>query len=279
MKIILFLFAILLAFVYSQNVGNFNGVQLETMFSNTPLDEVKVCDGKNSLKYFIFNGSKIKGKTVIILGGVHGDEPAGSVAIEQLMNKINTNELRIKTGRLILVPYVNYCALQLNKRFIDSIGDMNRMFPTDLNSASMSPTINKIIELVNSADFVIDFHEGYDYHRLNNNSVGSTITPNDTKLSNTIASTAFDTINDAIETGYKKYKIIILNKYLANKYPDKYSVKNNFIKGSLLNYARLIKKDYVLIETTGQNDVQPLNIRVDQDMQFINVILKYFGII
>jgi hypothetical protein len=269
MKMVFFaailLFAtISLTLAYSQNDKN----QLAT-----------ICDNKNSLKYFIIDGLNKTGKTVLILGGIHGNEPAGSFAIEQLINEINTNKLKIKTGRLILVPYVNYCALQLNKRFVDSIGDMNRKFPTNLNDNNNSPTINKIIELVNSADFVIDFHEGYDYHRLNNKSIGSTISPNDTELSNTIASTMYDTINGNIGTDYKKYKIITSDQYLANKYPNKYSAKNNFIQGSLLNYARLIKKDYVLIETTGQNDIQPLNIRVDQDMQFINMILKYLNVI
>ena len=259
----------------------------------------KIC---NSLKYFVYDGPKT-GKTVIILGGIHGNEPAGSVAIEQLMSKI-----KIKSGRLILVPYVNYCALQLNKRYVDYFGDMNRQFPVDLYSQAKANTplpkadlpqpkadmplpkadlpqpkadmpINKIIELVNTADFVIDFHEGVDFHRLNNQSIGSTITPANTQLSQTIASMLCDTINENIIIDYKKYKIITLDKYLVNKYPNKYSFKNNLIKGSLLYYANLIKKNYILIETTGQNDIQPLNIRVAQDTQFINLVLKYFNII
>ena len=57
------------------------------------------------------------------------------------------------------------------------------------------------------------------------------------------------------------------------------SAKNNFIKGSLLNYACLIKKDYVLIETTGQNNIEPIQNRVNLMNTIIQIIIKKYEII
>jgi hypothetical protein len=48
------------------------------------------------------------------------------------------------------------------------------------------------------------------------------------------------------------------------------------ILGSLNYYANQLDKDYLLIETTGQNNIQPIDIRVDQVIFFVLEILKNF---
>ena len=45
------------------------------------------------------------------------------------------------------------------------------------------------------------------------------------------------------------------------------------IKGSLHYYANINDKNYILIETTGQNDIQPMNIRVQQGYDIIYYFL------
>ena len=51
------------------------------------------------------------------------------------------------------------------------------------------------------------------------------------------------------------------------------------IINSLRDYANEKNKAYMLIETSGQNNIQPLDIRVSQNITIITYILKKYGIL
>ncbi len=235
-----------------------------------------ICD---NLEYFYYGESKpTVNKTILILGGIHGNEPAGSKAIKQMMEEININNTKLN-NRIIFIPYVNYCALQLNSRQVPFIGDLNRKFPIieKYNEDILHPIIKEILILIKQADFIIDFHEGWGYYKDKTGSIGSTITPTDTDLSNTMADLVYDKLNENITDNNKKFTILIdesNNNININK--DKYA-KNEDIKYTLRYYANLIKKDYILIETSGQNDIQDLDIRISQAQTVIDTVLKYFN--
>lgn len=246
----------------------------------------RICNGKNSLEYFIYD-TKIKGPTIMMVGGTHGNEPAGTYAIKDLINNLNNKNIILKSGKLILIPSVNYCALQLNIRMIPLIGDMNRKYPKTLNYdinklQQNNPSIYKITEFVKQSDFILDFHEGWGYNRLNKKSMGSSITPANTQKSYEIASMLLDKINQNIVDRNKQF-IILVDKNIAlkngefNKLSD-YNVNVN-IPGSLRYYNNLLNKDYILIETTGQDNIQPLNTRLNQNKLFINNILQNYNLI
>ena len=234
----------------------------------------KVC---NNLDYVIYD-SQTSGPTIMIIGGTHGNEPAGTETLKLLIEELNSNKIKLKRGKLILVPQVNYCALKLNIRYILGIGDLNRKYPIDLNTSSDNPINNKIIELAKQADFILDFHEGWGYHKEEKDSIGSTITPNDTKISYDIATLFLENINKTIYEDIKKFTILTNKEDLLKL--DNYSYsESSEIKGSLRYYLNLLNKNYVLIETTGQNDKQKLNIRINQDRLFINKLLEYYDLI
>lgn len=44
------------------------------------------------LEQYIFDSGK-EGNTVLILGGVHGDEPSGTKAIQQITKKLTSREI------------------------------------------------------------------------------------------------------------------------------------------------------------------------------------------
>jgi len=225
--------------------------------------------------------SKIDGPTILLLGGIHGNEPAGSYAIKNTITKLNNKDIVLKKGKLICVPNVNYCGLRLNIRLIPFIGDLNRKFPKDLeniNKINKCPITNKIVELVKQSDFILDFHEGWGYHRINKNSLGSTITPSITDQSLDIANKMLENVNDKIESNDKKFMILTKKYKELNNITYDYSESAD-IKGSLRNYANLLSKDYILIETTGQNNIQPLETRIKQDITFINTIFDYYKMI
>ena len=215
-----------------------------------------ICD---RVKYYIYD-SNIKGKTIVILGGTHGDEPAGSYAVHNLMNDLNT-KLKLKSGKLILIPDVNYCGLKLFNRNAPTVGDINRQYL--VNNNSISKINQKIKSLINDADFVLDFHEAYNFNRKYPSSLGSTLLPSNTKLSMNIAEKAMNDLNKTIKTDYKKFGILT----------------DNDIRGTLKDYCNILKKDYILVETTGKEHIQPIEIRVKQDEIIIYSLLKYMNII
>ncbi len=230
----------------------------------------KIC---NNLEYFTYGSSKPDNKTVLILGGIHGNEPAGSRAIIKLMNDINTNEISIK-NKLILIPYVNYCALQLNVRALSSIGDINRKFPInkDYDDEELHPIIKKILIFIKEADIVIDFHEGWGFYKNNNGSIGSTITPSNTQNSLNYANVLYNSLNNNIIDNNKKFTILVNDTNLINTDKNKYG-KSYDIKHTLIYYVNLINKDYLLIETSGQNNVQDIDIRIAQARLIIDNFL------
>lgn len=72
------------------------------------------------------NGS---GPTVLLTGGVHGDEYEGPIAISRLAHTLKSEEIQ---GRVIIMPAVNVPAVMNDTRLspVDN-RDMNRCFPGD----------------------------------------------------------------------------------------------------------------------------------------------------
>jgi hypothetical protein len=233
----------------------------------------KICNNTESLDYFIYNSGN-PGPTIAIIGGTHGNEPIGSIVIRELIEKLNNKNIILKSGKLILIPDVNYCALRVGIRMIPLIGDLNRKYPKKLHENASCPINNKIINILKDADFILDFHEGWGFHRLNKDSMGSSITPSETKKSDELAHLIYGDINKSIVDKDKRF-IIFVNDDRYNKNPDIYS-KLNDIKGSLRYYANINKKNYILIEITGQNNIQTLEIRRNQGNIIIDTVLKYF---
>lgn len=246
----------------------------------------KICNSVGSLKSYIYD-TNIEGPTILIIGATHGNEPAGYFAINNLIKDLNNKQIILKNGKLILIPAVNYCALKLGIRFIPFIGDLNRKYPSDLNdNKSCCPITQEIINLANEADFVLDFHEGWGFNRLNKKSMGSTISPTNTQKSFDISKILLNSVNTTIDDNNKKF-MILANKdlILANK-SDKSDKSANIdysdsinIKGTLRYYQQILNKDYILIETTGQNNIQPLDVRIKQNNIFIYKILEFYNII
>ena len=231
----------------------------------------------NNLEYYYYGESTPENKTILILGGIHGNEPSGSKAILQLMNDININKVKINNNRIIFVPYVNYCALQLNTRQVPFIGDLNRKFPitTNYNENDLHPIIKKILILIKQSDFIIDFHEGWGFFKDNTGSIGSTITPTNTIISNEVAEKVYDNLNNTIIDTNKKFTILIDNDDKIKNNSDKYS-KNKDIKHTLRYFADLKKNNYILIEISGQKNIQDLDIRTSQARIVIDTVLNFY---
>ena len=99
------------------------------------------------------------GPTVLLTGGNHGDEYEGPVALFDLAATIQSDDV---SGRVIMVPAMNYPAFQAAKRTspIDS-GNMNRVFPGD-PKGTVTEKIADYFQnhLLPLADVVVDIHSG-----------------------------------------------------------------------------------------------------------------------
>lgn len=99
------------------------------------------------------------GPTLLLSGGVHGDEYAGPVALMRLAHALDPARLR---GRLIIVPALNAPAVRAATRCspLDG-GNMNRAFPGDADggpTAMIAHWVESV--LLPRCDGAIDFHAG-----------------------------------------------------------------------------------------------------------------------
>ena len=197
------------------------------------------------------------GPTILMVGGTHGNEPAGKDALNRLLRE----NLKIKRGNLIIIPEANKSGGFLHSRWLLHNWlhpDLNRNY-TDQGKEDIS---KKIIDHVHQADLIVDFHEAWGYRNKNKDSMGSTLSYT-TDPSKHLANEIITQLNQTIDEDYKKFTV---NEEIDDLL-------------TLRNYAGRCKKDYILMETTGQNNVQTIETRVNQNMIMINHILLKYGMI
>lgn len=199
--------------------------------------------------------SEIPGPAVMVVGGIHGNEPAGAVAAEKL------NALHIAKGTLIVIPRANELALQQNIRTLPEIEDINRAYPGRSDGTPAQKIASSIVALMKkyNVEMVLDLHEGYAFNSENGSSVGETILPGTDDKSTLIAIDAVEYINSYITDPKKKFSV------LANP-----------IAGSTAFYANnVLHIPSFTIETSTQ---QPLEDRVRFHFLLSKFILFQQGI-
>ncbi|HVC20139.1 MAG TPA: succinylglutamate desuccinylase/aspartoacylase family protein [Vicinamibacterales bacterium] len=100
-----------------------------------------------------------QGPTVLLTGGVHGDEYEGPIALIRLIRELQIDALQ---GRLIIIPTLNAPAVQAATRTspIDRI-NLNRTFPGDRNGTPTEMIADYVERvLLPLADYAFDFHAG-----------------------------------------------------------------------------------------------------------------------
>ena len=219
----------------------------------------------NSIEVFEYD-SKVKGINLLLIGGTHGNEPAGSVALTKLIDDLRNNNYRLKSGKITIINKPNKLGLLFDNRYLIhrfSNRDLNRNYPRNASENPLDPISKKIIKYVNESDWVLDFHEGWGFIYEEKGSMGSGIFPGKTKSSQIMANNILISINSAIDD-HNKFQLI-------------YDIHPTI--RSLKTYANYMKINYILIETSGQGDIQSLDIRVDQVRFIIDFFLKFNDII
>jgi hypothetical protein len=191
--------------------------------------------------------------TIGMLGGVHGNEPAGSVALQALIDNGWFARNAREQFNFIVIPRANEYGLMRNQRWTGSPTqpDLNRSFHERYTSRD---TLSKhILEAFADTNLVMDFHEGWGWHVDNRASVGSTLSPTRTNSNVPLERMSADIVN-------------VLNTRISD--PKRKFVSLDDISCDILSalscYMERNGRDYILMETTGQKNIQPMDVRVNQ---------------
>lgn len=114
------------------------------------------------IPYVIVVGAQ-DGPTLLMDGGIHGDEVEGAEAIARVFNELDPQKIK---GVYLGIPHLNLEGFNIGKRVASSIDytaeDMNRVFPGDDVSGKISATIiaKYVKHFVEYADYWVTFHSG-----------------------------------------------------------------------------------------------------------------------
>lgn len=196
----------------------------------------------NGLQTYAIKGPE-PGPRVLVIASTHGNEPAGFFALQRLV----VSNPQVSRGYVLLLPSLNTCGRCANRRHALGDFDINRNYPdkTYINS--------QVSKLVDKSDWVIDLHEGWGFRKLDPRSVGSGIYPGDSKEAATLCNEIIDGINESIAEPNKRFSTGPIPR----------------VQGSLREMCNKKKKHYLLVETSGINDIQPIGLRVAQHMYII----------
>ncbi len=104
------------------------------------------------------NKSQKPGPTLLLLGGLHGDEINGV----EIIRRIKEDNLHIpNNGTIITIPVLNIFGFNNFSREVPDGKDVNRSFPgTKSGSLASRMAYNLMKEILPHVDFGIDFHTG-----------------------------------------------------------------------------------------------------------------------
>ncbi|MDO5529510.1 MAG: N(2)-acetyl-L-2,4-diaminobutanoate deacetylase DoeB [Paracoccus sp. (in: a-proteobacteria)] len=99
------------------------------------------------------------GPTALYTGGNHGDEYEGPIALQHLAAELRPEDI---SGRVIIVPYMNYPAFRAGTRVSPVDGmNLNRSFPGRPDGTATQKIADYFQNvLVPMADLVLDYHSG-----------------------------------------------------------------------------------------------------------------------
>ncbi|NLV16285.1 MAG: hypothetical protein GXY50_03615 [Syntrophomonadaceae bacterium] len=202
--------------------------------------------------YIIDSGKP--GPVVMIVGGVHGNEPAGYQAAERIKN------LKVKKGKLLVIPRANIVAVKNGTRGSSGVSDLNRHFPTTKNGKARTNTAQSIWDTIKAydVDYLIDLHEGYDYHKINSKSYGQTLIYYPVSSSQTVGQKIINKLNSRIASSSKHFTLV--------RYP---------YPGTLArSTAQYLGINSFILETCRKS---PLSVRIDNGVIAAQTLLTHLG--
>lgn len=112
----------------------------------------------NELHVYRITGDE-PGSTMMILGGIQGDEPSGYITADLYV------DTHLRKGNLIVIPRANFFSI-LSKNRNGADGDMNRKFaePDGGQHGVEDEIVDILKKLIGASDVLISLHEGSGYY-------------------------------------------------------------------------------------------------------------------
>ena len=218
--------------------------------------------------YYIHD-SGAEGPTVVITGGIHGNEPAGARAAEQIRH------WPIVRGKLVVVPRVNTAGLEADRRFVpkarEELRDLNRNFPSPGIAAEprgeIATELWKFV-VAQNPDWLFDLHEGFDFNISHKpkpgkeKSVGSSIICDTSQELDDLVERMLAAANGTVTDEERKF--VLLGR----------GPKKTTLAGAVID---VLEQKAMILETTYRH--QRLPIRTRQHRVMMNVALGQLGMI
>ncbi|HHX87477.1 MAG TPA: hypothetical protein GX693_04770 [Firmicutes bacterium] len=195
-----------------------------------------------------------EGPVVLVIGGIHGNEPAGVLAAESISTWV------IDQGTLLVIPRANARAVSTVTRCALGGGDLNRSFPGTPRGSSCQKLARAIYSVMEEfrPQWVIDLHEAQEYEQVITGALGQTIIY--PRNSNTL-----DIISRVLE--------YVNNMDGPSKYP--FTLRRGAVPGGTICAALSLGLDGFLVETCRK---EPLDTRVNQHLRAVNSLLQLIDI-
>lgn len=198
--------------------------------------------------------SGVPGPVVMVTGGTHGNEPAGYKAAALIKN------YSVKKGTLLVVPEANRIAVLNNTRTASGVGDLNRSFPTYSSDKPDDLLAKAIWQTVKDykVGWLVDLHEGYNYHLMDSSSWGQTVIYYPNSGSKAVADRMVSSLNSSISSSGKKFSTV--------KYP---------LKGSLArSTGQYLGVHSYIIESCRKDS---MDTRIGRHTTAVKSMLRYLG--
>lgn len=219
--------------------------------------------------YYIID-SGLDGPTVVLTGGIHGDQPAGFRAAEQI------RQWPITKGCLVVIPRVNKLGLEAKSRHVPNVvkahRDLDRNFVTDDDGGlSTEGTLaSELWSLVSkqNPDWVIDLHEGSQFHVSHRPTKGKK-----RSHGSSIICEAKGDVAALVDRALTAANSLVVDPSRQFAALDRGPIAGSFARAA----SEQLGATSVILETTYQD--QPISLRTRQHRAMVNSLLNDIGLI
>ncbi|MFT7005471.1 MAG: hypothetical protein ACJAWW_002846 [Sulfurimonas sp.] len=214
--------------------------------------------------------------TLLVIGGIHGNEPGGYFAASIL-----ATQYKITSKNLWIVPNLNQESIQSDNRGVN--GDMNRKFASigkDDKDSKIVQDIKKVI-LSKKVSLVLNLHDGHGFYRkkhqgsiFNPNSWGQTCVIDQYKLKQEQPFGDLNSIASAVKNNINKKLLTDLHSFDVKNTNTEF--KDEAMQLSLTYFAVTNNKPAFAIESS--KNLSSLSKKVFYQLLAIEEFMKIMGI-
>jgi hypothetical protein len=224
----------------------------------------------------IKKGESENNNTLLVIGGIHGNEPGGYFSANIL-----ASHYKITSGTLWVVPNLNAKSIQADKRGI--YGDMNRKFaninPKDPDFEIVSQIKQLILD--KNVSLIINLHDGHGFYReknegtiFNPHSWGQTCVIDQCNLTNNSSFYDMDKLAHEVKTNLNKK--LIEDRHIFNVKNTNTKFDDEEMAHSLTYFAVTHNKPAFAIETS--KNLSTLSQKIYYQLNAIEKFMDIMGI-